>query len=85
MVKNLATLERELSGRLEEARRSAERSIGRAQEEAQRIMAEAEAQVRQMADASANLIAGQEAGRIREKAEPRMDRAVDFILSRVVP
>ena len=29
--------------------------------------------------------AEEEAGRIREKAEPRMDRAVDFILSRVVP
>ena len=52
LVKNLAALERELSDKLEEAHRSAERSIARAQEEARSIMAEADAQVHQMADAS---------------------------------
>ena len=99
LVKDLAALERELSGRLEEAHRSAEHSIARAQEEARRIMAEAEAQVRQMADVSRSGIAEQsdriaaqaltraesEAQGIREQAEPNMDRAVNFILSRVVP
>ena len=99
LVKNLAALERELSDKLEEAHRSAEGSIALAQEEARRIMAEAEAQVRRMADASRAAIAEQsekaatgartraaaEAERIREQAGPNMDKAVDFILSRVVP
>jgi V/A-type H+-transporting ATPase subunit G/H len=99
LVKDLAELERDLAQKLEEARRSAERGIKSAEEEAGRIMGEVEAQIRQLTDASEARIAEQEeklakearkraqeeSRRIREQASPNLDRAVDFVLSEVLP
>jgi V/A-type H+-transporting ATPase subunit G/H len=99
LVKDLAELERDLAQKLEEARRSAERGIKSAEEEAGRIMGEVEAQIRQLTDASEARIAEQEeklakearkraqeeSRRIREQASPNLDRTVDFVLSEVLP
>src|SRR5512136_580350 len=92
-VKILAELEAELARKLDEARRSAEQGIASAEQEARRILTEADAQIRQMADTSKARIAEESekhaeeaAGRaetetrqIREQAERNIDRAVDYI------
>jgi V/A-type H+-transporting ATPase subunit G/H len=84
---------------VEEARRSAEDKIKGAEEESKRIVAEAEVQIRQeeetsrkkIAEESAKLAedarqrAGAETERLRNKAAPNIDRAVEFILSKVMP
>jgi vacuolar-type H+-ATPase subunit H len=99
LVKNLAELERELATKLDEAHQSAEHRIASAAEEARHILAEADAQIRQMADTSKVRIAKEnekyaegaharaeaEAQDIREQAERNIDRAVDFILTEVLP
>ncbi len=98
-VKILAQLEAELAEKLDEARRSAEQRIATAEQEARRILTEADGQVRQMADASkariveenkkyADEAAGRaeaEAQQIREQAERNIDRAVDYVFSEVLP
>jgi vacuolar-type H+-ATPase subunit H len=99
VVKDLAELERELAKKLDEAHRSAEQKIADAEEESRRILVKADAQIRLMADTWKARIAEEsekyaedarvrgeaEAQRIREQAERNMDRAVDFILSEVLP
>jgi vacuolar-type H+-ATPase subunit H len=99
LVKDLAELERELAKKLDEAHQSAKQRVAGAEQEAQRILAEADAQIRVMADTwnariaqenekyteDARVRAESEARRIREQAERNMDRAVDFILSEVLP
>jgi vacuolar-type H+-ATPase subunit H len=98
-VKILAELEAELAKKLDEARRCAEQRIASAEQEAQRILTVADAQIRQMADTSKARIAEEsekyaeeargraeaEAQRIREQAERNIDRAVDYIFSEVLP
>jgi vacuolar-type H+-ATPase subunit H len=99
LVKDLAELERELATKLDEAHRSANQRIEGAEQEAQRILTEADAQIRLMADTwkariakesekyteDARVRAEADAQRIRAQAERNMDRAVDFILSKVLP
>lgn len=99
LVKDLAELERELAKKLDEAHRSAEQKVADAEEESQRILGEADAQIRLMADTwkariteesekyaeDARVRAETEAQLIHEQAERNMDRAVDFILSEVLP
>jgi V/A-type H+-transporting ATPase subunit G/H len=99
LLKDLAQLERELKEKLDETYRSAEARIARAEDEARRILNDAEAQIRRMSDVSKEQVAEEcemiaqesgsraeaEARRIREQAEPHIDRAVDFILSKVLP
>ena len=48
LLQDLAQLERELKEKLEEARGSAETKVMRAEEDARRILADAEEQVRRM-------------------------------------
>jgi len=99
LVKNIAEIERQLAEKLSEARRSAELRIEETQEESKRLVAEAEAQIRRMddlmrtrvAEESARIAeeteasAEQEAHEIREQASINIDRAVDFIVSKVLP
>ncbi len=99
LVKDLAELEHELAKKLDEARRSAEQRIADAEQVERRVLAEADAQIRLMADTwkariaeesekvieDARVLAEGEAQRIREQAERNMDRAVDFIVSEVLP
>jgi vacuolar-type H+-ATPase subunit H len=99
LLKELAELERSLAERIEQARRSAEDKIKGAEEEGLRILAEAEAEIRQIADTSrarivknegktaeeARARAEAEAESIRRRAAPNIDRAVDYILSEVLP
>ena len=99
LVKDLAEIERELSRKLDEARQAAERRVAEAEEEARRILTDSDAEIRQMADTfrvrmaeEGEKIAGEsnsraeaEAEHIRQKAEQNIDRAVDFVLSEVVP
>ena len=99
MVKDLAGLERELAKKLDEARLSAEQRIAAAEEEARRISTEADAQINQLTDGLKARIAKEterfgeaarnraeaEVTRIRRQADSNMDRAVDFVLSGVMP
>jgi vacuolar-type H+-ATPase subunit H len=99
LVKNLAELDRQLSEKLEEARRSAADRIKSAEEERTRLLAEAEAQIRQMHEESRARIVEQssqlaeeartraqaEKERLRQQAGPNLDRAVELILSKVLP
>jgi vacuolar-type H+-ATPase subunit H len=99
LVKDLAELERELAKKLDEARRSVEGRIANAEEKARRILMEADAQIRQMADTlkarigsesekiaeEAHVRAEADALLIQQQAAPNVDRAVDFILSEVLP
>jgi vacuolar-type H+-ATPase subunit H len=99
LLQDLARLERELKEKLEEARRSAKSRIARAEEEAGRILADAEAQIRRMTgveksqlkEECGNILqesrhrAEAEARSIREQAEPRMAKTVEFIISKVLP
>jgi V/A-type H+-transporting ATPase subunit G/H len=99
LLKDLAQLERKLKEKLDEAHRSVESRVTRAEEEARRILADAEGQISRMADASKAQMAEEresiaqesrkraeaEARRIHEQAEPGIGRAVEFILSKVLP
>ncbi len=98
-VKILAEIETQLARKLDEARRSAGQTIAAAEQEAQHILTEADSQIRQMADTlkariaeESEKYAGEAAGRaeaetrqIREQAERNIDRAVDYVLSEVLP
>ena len=99
LIKNLAELDRELAEKVEETRRSADLKIKSAEAESRRLLAEAEAQILQMEEVSRTHIA--EAGtklaedasqraaaeqeRLRSQAMANLVRAMEFILSRVMP
>jgi F-type H+-transporting ATPase subunit b len=99
LIKNLAKLDGELAEKVEDARRSADLRIKRAEAESKRLLAEAEAQIRQMEAESRTQIAETRARlaedarqrgvteqeRLRSQAGPNLERAVEFILSEVVP
>lgn len=99
LIRDLAELERELARKLEEARQSAEQRVTGAEEEAKRILDSANAEIRQMSDALKDRIAkekeryageGQtlgeaEAQHIRQQSDPGIERAVEYILSEVLP
>lgn len=99
LIKNLAELDSELAERVEEARRAAGLRIKSAEAESQRLLTEAEAQVRRMEEASRARIAQERAkleedARARAAAEkerlcsqalPNLDRAVALVLSEVMP
>jgi vacuolar-type H+-ATPase subunit H len=99
LIKNLAELDQELAEKVEETRRSAEDRVNRAEAESQRLLDEAEAQISrmteeartQMAEVNASLTkdahqrAAAEQERLRRQAVPNLDRAVAFILSKVMP
>jgi vacuolar-type H+-ATPase subunit H len=99
LIKNLAELDRELAGKVEETRQSVEHRIKSAEAESQRLLAEVEAQIRRMEDASATRIAEESARiaadaharaaaeqeRLRSQAIPNLDRALEFILIEVMP
>ena len=99
LVKDLADLDRELSEKVEEARRAADQKIKDAQAEANRLLAEAEAQIRglaeeakkQSAEENARLLeaahtkAEEEKERLRSQALPNLPHAVKFMLSKVLP
>jgi vacuolar-type H+-ATPase subunit H len=99
LVNNLAELDRKLVEKLEEARRTAESRIASAQEKARQILSEAEIQIRQMEGDSKNRIteevkklaaeaqarAEDEAARIGRQADSKIEHAVRFTLSEVLP
>jgi vacuolar-type H+-ATPase subunit H len=99
LLQELARLEMELKERLDGTRRSAESRVARAEEESRRILADAEAQIHRMSGVSKAQVAEEcekivqesrkraetESRRVRDQAEPHMDRAVAFILSKVLP
>ena len=99
LLEELAEIERELAEKLHEARRSAESRIKAAEEEGQRILAEADAEIRQMAYRTRDSIAKNrekvaeeaqaqaeaEAESIQRRATTNIDGAVDYILSKVLP
>ncbi len=99
LIKHLAEAEKALTTRLEQARESAARTIAAAEQEQRRILTEAEAQIHQMESESrmkmemrcaglasdARRSAEQVARKLRRQAEAKMDRAVEFLLSRVMP
>jgi vacuolar-type H+-ATPase subunit H len=99
LIKNLAELDQELAEKVEETRRSAEDRVNRAKVESQRLLDEAEAQIRRMAEVShthmaevsarltedARQRAAAEQERLRSQAVPNLDRAVAFIFSKVMP
>jgi vacuolar-type H+-ATPase subunit H len=99
LIKNLAELDQKLSEKVEEARRSADLRIDRAEAESSRLLDEAEAQIRQMEEGSRRHIAettarlaedarkraAVEEERLRSQALQNLDRAVEFILSEVLP
>jgi vacuolar-type H+-ATPase subunit H len=99
LVSNLAELDRELVQKLEEARRAGERRIASAQEKARHILNEAEVQIHQMEEdsktrindeskkvaAAAQARAEAEAAGISRQADSKIEHAVRFILSEVLP
>jgi V/A-type H+-transporting ATPase subunit G/H len=99
LVRELAEIEGELAKKLDEARRSAEDRVAKAEEEARRILAETDTQIRQMEETLNARIAQEsekyakeaqarseaEAQRIRRQADPNIDQAIDFLLSEVIP
>jgi len=99
LVKNLADLDRELAERVEETHRVADLRIKSAAAESERLLAEAEVQILQMAEASRTWIAEESARlaedahkraaaeqeRLRRQAAPNLERAVKFILTKVMP
>jgi vacuolar-type H+-ATPase subunit H len=99
LLQDLARLEMELKERLDGARRSAESRVARAEEESRRILADAETQTHRMSGVSKAQVAEEcekiaqesknraetESRRILDQAEPHMDRAVAFIVSKVLP
>jgi vacuolar-type H+-ATPase subunit H len=99
LVNNLAELDRELVKKLEEARRSGERRTASAQEKARHILNEAEIRIHKLEEdsktriteegnklaAEAKARAEAEAERIVRQAESKVEHAVRFILSEVLP
>ncbi len=99
LLKSLAELDQDLAARVEEAHRAADQKIKSAEEESQRLLAEAETQVKQMEedwqsrlakerdeiDAKSQAQADEEKERLRRQALPNIDEAVAFILKKVLP
>ena len=99
LLKDLAELERELARKLDEARQSAEHRVTRAEEEAKRILDSANTETRKMSDVLKERIAkeserytqeGQTLGeaeeqRTRQQSDPSIERAVEYVLSEVLP
>ncbi len=99
LLKDLAELERELAKKLDEARQSAEQRVTRAEEEAKRILDSANTEIQKMSDVLKERIVkeseryaqeGQtlgktEAQRIRQQSDPGIERAVEYVLSEVLP
>ena len=99
LVKDLAEVETELAKKLGETHRVAEQRIAKAEEEARRILQEANAQINQLVDNLKVRIALEterlaeegrsraeaEAEQIRQQASGNMNRCVDFVLSEVLP
>lgn len=99
LVNSLAELDRALVKKLEDARRSGERRIASAQEKAEHILNEAEIRIHQMEEDSKNRISEEgkklaaeaqvraeaEAARIGRQADSKVEHAVRFILSEVLP
>ena len=95
----MPSLDRELAEKVEETRRSVDHRIKSAEAESQRLLAEAEAEIRQMAEAAATRIAEENARiaatahasaeaekeRLRSQAIPNLERALEFILKEVMP
>ena len=99
LVKRLAEQDREYVEKLEEARQSADAKLAGAQEEARRILKEAEARIREMeetsrvqiTDAEKKIIdegrtrAEAEADRILRQSDTHIEDAVTYILQEVLP
>ena len=99
LLEELAEIERELAEKLHDARGSAESRIKAAEEEGQRILAEADAEIRQMSDRTkdrrvkneekagekAQARAEAAAESIERRAAANIDKAVEYILSKVLP
>jgi vacuolar-type H+-ATPase subunit H len=99
LIKNLAELDRELTEKVAGAHWSAEQRLKRAEAESQRLLAEAEAQIRQMEEASRTHIAAASAKlaedarqraaaaqeRLRAQGLANLEKAVAFILSEIMP
>jgi V/A-type H+/Na+-transporting ATPase subunit G/H len=99
LVKNLADVERELAERLNQACQSADDTIKNAEQESNRILAEADEQIQKEEEASRARIAEEnerilrdtdacaeaQAQSLREEAEKHVDRAIEFIVSKVMP
>ncbi len=99
LVKDLADLDRQLAEKVAEARRSADQKIKNAAAEAERLLAEAEENIRRLVEearqqraeenarvAEAAHTRAEEAQEgLRSQALPNLPRAVEFILSRVLP
>jgi vacuolar-type H+-ATPase subunit H len=99
LIKNLAEIDRDFAEKVEETRRLAEHRIKRAEEESKRLLDDTEAQIGQMEKASRTRIAEESAElaedariravrekeRLHSQAVPNLDKAVEFILSEVMP
>jgi vacuolar-type H+-ATPase subunit H len=99
LIANLADLDQKLAAELEEARRAAEARIKDAEKESRRVLAmaaeqisrlEEESQARVAAESSkiteeARFRAEEEKERLRAQAQPQLDQAVAFVLSKVRP
>jgi len=99
LINSLAALEEKLAEKLEETRRSADQRIKNAEAESERLLAEAEAEIRRMEEVSRTRItdyrielaedarhrAAAEKTRLLNQALPNIPRAVAFILSEIIP
>jgi F-type H+-transporting ATPase subunit b len=99
LVKNLADIERELAERLNQASQSADDTIKKAEQERHRILAEVDEQIQKEEKASKARIAEEnerilrdtdasavaQAQSLREEAEKNIDRAIELIVSKVMP
>ncbi len=99
LVKSLAERERELAKKLEVAQRAAEAKLKEAQVRAARIHEESRSRLLQTSEEAERRTAEEEARvlgaavaegevqvrKIREEAEGNLDKAVAYVLSKVVP
>jgi len=99
LLKDLAELERKLAKKLDEARQSAEQRVTHAEEEAKRILDTANTETRKMSNAlkeqiaqeseryaqEAQTLGKKEGQRIRQQSDPGIERAVEYVLSEVLP
>ncbi len=99
IVNELAEIERELAKKLDEARRSAETRVAKGEEDARRILADADSKIREMEETlearitrekekraqEAQAKAEAETQHIRQQADPNIDQAVKFLLSEIMP
>ena len=99
LVKDLADLDRRLAEKVAEAHRAADQQIKDAAAESERLLAEAEDQIRRLEEEArqqraeedarvaeaARTRAEEEKAALRSQALPNLPSAVAFILSRVLP